>query len=177
MKISNQILYILGALLYFAAAALVVCLPEIGIFLAVILMVGSVFVTSIRYIGYYLTAACHMVGGVQMLFMGIFFFDLGLFFLFMESSINTICIIYIVVSYCLDGGIDVYNALETKSFGLGSWKRKCAWGAVKILYGVLCLLYMQYPYMLGLMVAVALVGQGVDKLIKAFRKPEVFSIQ
>ena len=93
MKISNQILYILGALLYFAAAALVVCLPEIGIFLAVILMVGSVFVTSIRSIGYYLTAACHMVGGVQMLFMGIFFFDLGLFFLFMESSINTICII------------------------------------------------------------------------------------
>lgn len=166
-------------ILQLLAAVLIFALPgtENGL-LVILLVLSFMFAASgVKDIVRYFTSARFMAGGRIILFRGVVMFDFGLFSLSLYDASSVIVSLYLIGVFMFAGVVDILMAREAKHLRSSRWKFRIIGGAVKILLGIACLVFIRNESMLEIFFGVSLVYSALMRIISAFRKTEAAYIQ
>ena len=170
---------ILLGLLMVAAAVLIFALPgtENGL-LIILLILGFMFAASgVKDIVRFFSTARFMVGGRLILFRGVIMLDFGLFSLSLYDASSLIVSLYLIGIFVFYGVVDILMAREAKRLSSSRWKLRMLSGAVKVLLGIACLVFIKNESILEIFFGVNLCYSGLDRIVYAFRKTEAAYIQ
>lgn len=154
--------------------------PEAGLKITIGIFCITLLAAGLRYIVYYVKMARYMVGGKQLLFLGIAIFDLGLFSLSLNNVPLAFVVLYLLVAYAFSGVIGIMRALESRSYGKGSkWKLRFTTGIINIIIAILAILcgvvFKSSEAVIGIYCA-GLFYSAVIRIITAFRRSAIVYI-
>lgn len=151
-------------------------LPQYGyLFVAAILSV-SLTIRGIRYLVYYFTMARYMVGGKMILYVGIFYLDLGMFTSTIVDEARGYIILYLLICHVGAGLIDVLRGLEARSGGDPHWSVKVYTGIGNVLIAVACLFFFRSNQILVCIYSAGLIYNACVRIFSAFRRTAIVYI-
>ena len=118
-----------------------------------------------------------MVGGRLILFRGVIMLDFGLFSLSLYDASSFIVSVYLIGVFAFSGVVDILMAREAKYLGSSRFILRIARGAVKILLGIACAVFIRNESALEILFGVSLVYSAVTRIASAFRKTEAAYIR
>ena len=154
--------------------------PEAGFKITIAIFCISLLAAGLRYIIYYVKMARYMVGGKQLLFLGIAILDLGLFSLSLNSVPLAFIVLYLLVAYAFSGVIGIMRALESRSYGKKSkWKLRFTTGIINIIAAILAIICGIIFNSSEAVIAIYCAGlfySAVVRIITAFRRSAIVYI-
>lgn len=167
---------ILAALFMIAGAFIMVNETESGFRFILTILGVSLQIAGIREIIYYFTMARYMVGGNLLLFKGVIFLDFGGLTLSLTDVPSGYVILYLLVIHVFSGIVEILRAMEAKRYG-GAWKLKFFHGLLNLAIVILCVTFFNRPETAVYVYASGLVYSAILRVITAFRRTAVVSIQ
>ena len=180
MNLFNRIKNILIALAMIAGAVAIIRFKEYGYVFVVLLLSLSLILYGLKNIFFYFTLAKHMVGGKNILYVGVIVLDFGIFTLTMTDNPTIYIILYLLVIHVFTGIVSIMNSLEAKSMSDSHWKLNFSYGVINVLVGIGALIFgailksdtaLIYIYCSGL------IYSAIIRIISAFRKTAIVYIQ
>ena len=177
MRRIERIHHLLVGLGMIVAAGIMLLFPENGY-----LIIGSILsliliATGIRNLNYYRTMARHMVGGRQVLYMGILLLDMGLF-LGGLASVNPIYVmLYLLGGYALSGLVHILRAFEAKEYSTLRWFSAFSLGIFDIAIAGLGLYFLHSTKIMVLIYSIGLIHSAAIRIRSAFRRNDIVYIQ
>lgn len=170
-KIKNVLLavsmIIIGvAMLFFGEKAY---MAIIGLFSLALEIMG------LRMLIFYFGMARYMVGGRNILFRGILFFDFGLFTGSLVWVPKGYILMYLAGTLAFSGIVNIIGASEAKRIE-SSWKFKTFQGIVKILFAISCLIFMRSEVRVVNICAIGFILSAVMSISNTFRRQQVVTI-
>lgn len=132
-------------------------------------------IMGIRMLWFYFRMARHMVGGQNILFRGILFFDFGVFTGSLVWVPRMYVLIYLAGTLAFSGAVNIIGANEARGIQ-SSWKLKAFEGTVKVLIAVCCLIFMRSGARVVDICAVGFIFSAVMNIANAFRRQQVITI-
>lgn len=154
------------ALIFFGEEAYMVI---IGIFSLTLEIMG------LRMLWFYFRMARHMVGGRNILFRGILFFDFGVFTGSLAWVPRMYILMYLAGMLIFSGVIDLLNAREAKAIE-SSWKLKTFQGGCKEVIAAGCLIFMRSGTRVVYICALGFIFSAIMNIINSFRRTKVITI-
>ena len=167
---------IIVALFMILGAGLMVYETDFG-YKFILLMIGlSLEIAGVRELIYYFFMARHMVGGNMMLIKGVIMLDFGALTISLTDVPSGYVILYLLGIHVFSGVVEVLRAFEAKRYG-GNWKLKFFHGMLNMAIVVLCVIFFNRPEIAVYVYASGLVYSAILRVISAFRRTAVVSIQ
>ncbi|MCR4611610.1 MAG: DUF308 domain-containing protein [Lachnospiraceae bacterium] len=164
------LLMILMAIIFFVS-------PTTG-YIAVIVVLSVIFIIiGLKKLWFFLTMASRMVGGRRVLYEGLLILDLGFF----TAGINFVPTVYVMIylgtAYVFAGAIDILNAIDAKKLESSRFKGKLIIGAINIIIGILCFVFLTKNDFLVFIICLGLIYNAIVRIANAFRKHAMVYIQ
>ncbi len=170
-KLRNVLLAV--SMIFIGAAMLVfgekAYMAIIGIFSLTLEIMG------LRMLWFYFRMARHMVGGRNILFRGLLFFDFGLFTGSLVWVPRLYVLMYFAGTMAFSGVVDLMWAKEARKIQ-SSWRFKTFQGVVKMLFAISCLLFMRSGTRVVDICAVGFIFSAVMSIVNTFRRQQVIMI-
>ena len=176
MNKAQRILKILAGLLQLIGAIIIVMMPENGLLLILLILSLTFAFYGIKDIIRYFAMTRFMVGGRQILISGVIVLNFGIFSASLASASGLYISLYLIGMYAFYGVVDILRAREAKALQSDHWKLRMIGGAVKILIGIGCAVYMRSETTLTVFYAVALVYSALYTIFSAFRRTSVIYV-
>ena len=167
---------IIAALFMISGAALMVYETEFGYPFILLILGVSLELAGIRELIYYFSMARHMVGGNMMLIKGVILLDFGALTVSLTDVPSGYVILYLLGIHVFSGIVEVLRAFEAKRYG-GSWKLKFFHGILNMAIVLICVVNFNRPEIAVYVYASGLVYSAILRVITAFRRTAVVSIQ
>lgn len=132
-------------------------------------------IMGLRMLWFYFRMARHMVGGRNILFRGILFFDFGIFTGSLVWVPRAYVLMYLAGTLAFSGVVDLLGANEARKIQ-SSWRFKTFQGVVKILFSFLCLIFMRSGARVVYICAVGFIFSAVMNIANTFRRQQVITI-
>ncbi len=171
---------IISGLLMIILGIVMAVIPEDGYVYVIIILSVSVVALGIKQLVYYFTMARFMVGGKEMLFIGIIALDFGMLTLSFSTVPKIFLVMYLIVVRAFSGVIDIMRGTEERSFDSPHWKITVSYGVVNLAVALLALisgLFIRSTRFLVYIYSVGLIYSGISRVVSAFRKTAVIYIQ
>lgn len=180
MTALQRIKNIITALCMIACSIILLCFPENGYYIVLLILSLSLTIYGLKTLFYYFTMARKMVGGQSILYRGVVILDLGIFSLTIADNPTVFAIVYLLLIHLFTGVVEILRALEAKSIAAPSWRFKFGSGVVNIVLALVAFIAgaimksmetLVYIYCLGLL------SSAGAKFISAFRRTAIVYIQ
>ena len=132
-------------------------------------------IMGLRMLWFYFRMARHMVGGRNILFRGILFFDFGIFTGSLVWVPKAYVLMYLAGTLAFSGVVDLLGANEARKIQ-SSWRFKTFQGVVKILFSIICLIFMRSGARVVYICAVGFIFSAVMNIANTFRRQQVITI-
>lgn len=132
-------------------------------------------IMGLRMLWFYFRMARHMVGGRNILFRGILFFDFGIFTGSLVWVPKVYVLMYLAGTLVFSGAVDLLRANEARGIQ-SSWKLKTFQGVVKILIAICCLVFIRSGTSVVYICAVGFIFSAVMNMVGSFRRRQVIMI-
>lgn len=132
-------------------------------------------IMGLRMLWFYFRMARHMVGGRNILFRGILFFDFGIFTGSLVWVPRAYVLMYLTGTLAFSGVVDLLGATESRRIQ-SSWRFKTFQGVVKILFSIICLIFMRSGARVVYICAVGFIFSAVMNIANTFRRQQVITI-
>lgn len=132
-------------------------------------------IMGLRMLWFYFRMARHMVGGRNILFRGILFFDFGIFTGSLVWVPRAYVLMYLAGTLAFSGVVDLLGATESRRIQ-SSWRFKTFQGVVKILFSIICLIFMRSGARVVYICAVGFIFSAVMNIANTFRRQQVITI-
>ncbi len=132
-------------------------------------------VYGIRLIWYYITMARHMTGGRGILYRGLLALDAGIFAASLAWVPQFYILVYLTGTQGFTGIVDLLRAKEAKGVE-GHWKLKAFQGVMEVVIALACLIFLRTPEYVVDIVAIGFVFSAIMRIIGAFRRAAVITI-
>ena len=140
------------------------------------LYIYALILYGLRMLFTYFTMARYMTGGILILYLGIFFIDLGIFAYSLTNVPRIYIMMYLAGNLALAGIIDILRGLDGKRIG-GGWKFKTLQGIVSVLSAMICLFFMNTPDTAVIVYSAGLFNNAVIRIIHCLVPSEIITIQ
>lgn len=157
-----------------------------GIFLAVYqensfwviasLLALAMLLSGIRYLIYYFTMARHMVGGISILFIGIFILDFGFFTMTLVDEPRVYIGVYLIGLHAVSAVLNLFKSLQERKLRAPAWRMDFLQGAGNLLILFLCLRHLEAKELLSWIFCAGLLYSALLRIIAAFRRTEMVYI-
>jgi uncharacterized membrane protein HdeD (DUF308 family) len=132
-------------------------------------------IMGLRMLWFYFRMARHMVGGRNILFRGILFFDFGIFTGSLVWVPKGYILVYLAGTLAFSGVVNIIGASEAKRIE-SAWKFKTFQGVVKILFAIICLIFMRSEVRVVDICAIGFILSAVMSIANTFRRQQVITI-
>ncbi len=132
-------------------------------------------IMGLRMLWFYFRMARHMVGGRNILFRGIFFFDFGVFTGSLMVVPKMYVLMYLAGTLIFSGVVDLLNARAAKAIE-SSWKLRTLQGGCKEVIAAGCLIFMRSGARVVYICAVGFIFSAIMTIINSFRRTQVITI-
>ena len=176
----GRILNAIGSLFMIAVAVIMFFMDaEHRLKLVLLIIQTGVTLRGLQAVIYYFSMARHMVGGMNVLFRGMIFLDLGVLAgtIFEHPAVYTL--IYISALHIFTGVVSSLRANESRRIGT-SWRLKMTYGITNILLAVVVLTCGIAFGRLGIAVwvySIGLIYSSVLNIASSFRQTKIVYIQ
>jgi uncharacterized membrane protein HdeD (DUF308 family) len=167
MIIASLVTILVGAtLLFFGEKAY---MAIIGVFSLTLELMG------IRMLWYYFRMARLMVGGRNILFRGILYFDFGVFTGALAWVPRVYVLMYLAGTLAFSGIVNVIGASEAREIQ-SNWKFKAFTGTGKLLIAISCLIFMRSGTQVVDICAIGFIFSALTGIAGACRRQHVITI-
>ncbi len=135
----------------------------------------SLEIRGIRKLWYYFSMARYMVGGRNILFLGILYFDFGVLTGSLVWVPKVYVLMYLAGTLAFSGIVNLIGANEARRIQ-SSWKIKTIQGLVKILVAASCLIFMRSGARVVNICAIGFILSAVISIANTFRRQQVITI-
>lgn len=135
----------------------------------------SMEIMGIRKLWYYFSMARYMVGGRNILFIGILFFDFGVLTGSLVWVPKIYVLMYLAGTLAFSGLVNLVGANESRRIQ-SSWKLKTFQGVVKLIFAVSCLIFMGSGARVVNICAIGFILSAVMSIANTFRRQQVITI-
>lgn len=132
-------------------------------------------IMGLHMLWFYFRMARHMVGGRNILFRGILFFDFGIFTGSLVWVPRAYVLMYLAGTLAFSGVVNLLGATESRRIQ-SSWRFKTFQGVVKILFSIICLIFMRSGARVVYICAVGFIFSAVMNIANTFRRQQVITI-
>ena len=140
-KISKIINFLKGFLMV-VIGLLIILVPNETSYYVVCSIIGVVVtVEGFKKLFFYISSACHMVGGQRILVNSIVYIDLGFLSFFVLLVNQSVAMLYLVAVFILLGVIDILRSVEIKRNQSKAWFVKLIKGILTIAVGIVCFVF------------------------------------
>ncbi len=135
----------------------------------------SLEIIGLRMLWFYFRMARHMVGGRTILFRGVLFFDFGIFTGSLAWVPRGYVLMYLAGTLAFSGIVDLVGANEARGIN-SSWKFKTFQGVVKVMFAIICLIFMRSGARVVNICAAGFIFSAVMSIVNALRRQQVITI-
>ena len=132
-------------------------------------------IMGLRMLWFYFRMARHMVGGRNILFRGILFFDFGVFTGSLAWVPRMYVLMYLAGTLIFSGVVDLLNARQARAIE-SSWKLKTFQGGCKEVIAAGCLVFMRSGARVVYIYAIGFIFSAIMNIINSFRRTQVITI-
>ncbi len=132
---------------------------------------------GVRLLSYYFSMARHMVGGKVILYEGLFFLDIGLFFVNIDDLPKMYVLLYLAIGLAISGVIDLLRANEIRLLEAGHWRYQAFTGIVKVTATAICCLSLGSAFTLVSVYSFGVIHSGVARIVSAVRPGAIVYIE
>ncbi len=132
-------------------------------------------IKGIRMLWFYFRMARHMVGGQNIFFRGILFFDFGIFTGSLVWVPRAYVLMYLAGTLAFSGVVDLLGANEARGIQ-SSWKLKTFEGVVKVLIAISSLILVRSGTRVVDVCAIGFIFSAVMRIASTFRRQQVITI-
>lgn len=177
MSKAKRVWNIIVAILMIQAALFLMFIPDVA-FLIIAVFVGMMLtIKGIRFLFYYATHACHMIGGKKILLVGLLMFDIGIFSTSLLDQAQMIMIFYVVAIHLVAAVLNLARAVSNKGDGNPGWKIDLAQGIGNIAQVVLCLIFAGFVAIPVFIYCAGVIYSAVLKIISSCKKTAIVYVQ
>lgn len=133
-------------------------------------------IMGISKIIFYFSMARYMVGGRNILFRGILFFDFGIFTGSLVWVPKGYVLVYLAGTLAFSGVVNIIGASEAKRIE-SSWRFKTFQGIVKILFAISCLIFLRSEVRVVDICAIGFILSALMSIASTFRRHQVITIE
>ena len=163
----------LAGIWFLLAAFILIVDPDDGFSILTTLLSLSLLASGIRYVAYYCTMARCMVGGRNVLFLGILLLDISFFTTTLADEPRMMIIIYLVICRITSGIVNILQVIQEKMYHAGSWRRNLVHAVISFVTAAACLVFMNNPVVPAWIYAAGLIYTAGTRIASAFRKTEI----
>ena len=150
---------------------------EFGYLTVTVLLSVMLIVYGLKCLAFYVTMARCMVGGQQMLYIGVIVLDLGLFTLTMLDVPKAYVMLYLLLGNAFTGLVSVLRGLEARRMSGTHWRVKLIQGIFFILVSVTCGIFVRSANILVYVFCAQLIYTSVMRIISASRQSAIVYVQ
>ena len=172
-----RITEIIGSILMIILAVIFIIDDTFGYAIIVAALSLYFLIQGIKSLWFYIRMGRYMVGGRRLLYEGLLILDLGLFTMGLDVIPTVYVMIYLGVIYVVNGGIQILNAVEAKKVDSPHYKSKLVNGAINILIGILCFVFIRSNEVLVLVISAGLIYNAITKIVTATRRQSLVYVQ
>ena len=175
MTIWQKVKNVLLAVSMIAIGVAMIFYGEKAYFVIIALFSIALEIMGLRKLMFSFSMARHMVGGRNILFRGILFFDFGIFTGSLVWVPKGYILVYLAGTLAFSGVVNIIGATEAKRIE-SSWKFKTFQGIVKILFAIICLIFMRSEVRVVDICAIGFILSAVMSIANTFRRQQVITI-
>ena len=132
-------------------------------------------IMGLRMLIFYFGMARYMVGGRNILFRGILFFDFGIFTGSLVWVPKAYVLMYLAGTLAFSGIVNLLGANEARRIQ-SSWRFKAFQGVVKMLVAIMCLILTRSGARFVYICAAGFIFSAVMNIVNTFRHQQVITI-
>ena len=177
MNKAKRVWNIVSAIIMIHAAVILMVIPNVAF--GLIAMFVGVMLTfyGLKYLLYYFTHACHMVGGKWLLLVGLILFDLGVFSSLLYDQAQAIMIIYVATGHVVAAILNMVRAVGNKKDGNPGWMIDFAQCIGNIIQVALCLIFIHLIVIPVFIYCSGVIYSAVLRIIQACKRTEIVYVQ
>lgn len=176
MSSVKRIYHVIHGILALIGAGLLLAYPKDGAIFVMVFIDIALLIYGIRMLVYYFTLARFMVGGIMTLYKSIIVIDFGLFVFWLYDFPYRFIMLYLVAIMAFNGAREILSAFETRRLDNPAWKRKLAYGIVKLVLALSALFVHDSLPMVTILYSIGLIHDGLYSIATAFRKSAIIYI-
>ncbi|MBQ8945233.1 MAG: hypothetical protein IJ058_00310 [Lachnospiraceae bacterium] len=173
----NKAVNIIFGIATIILAVVMVVDTEFGYLTATVILSATLMLYGIRHLSFYISMGRSMVGGQQMLYVGIVMLDLGLFTLSIVDVPKFYVMLYLLLGNAFTGLIGIMRGLEARKINAPSWKIKVAEGIFFMIVSIGCGVFVRSMSILVYVYCAQLVYSAIMRIVSALRRTEIVYIQ
>ena len=177
MSVGRRIGKILTGILLIAGAIFMLVFPEFGYLVLAVALAVTLLVSGISSLVYFFTMARHMVGGRSTLYSALIRIDFAVLTLTLTNIPKIFIMLYLVAVFGVTGLLHVLGGMEAKKKAASNWYWRFISGVINLLIALLCLIFIQNYFVLGIVYSVGLIFTGLGRIVSAFYRSKIVYIQ
>lgn len=159
-----------------ACAVLLFAFPKDGALYVVAIIDIVLLLYGLRMLVYYFTLARFMVGGIMTLYKSIIVIDFGLFVFYLDEIPYRIVMLYLIGLMAFNAIRSILSAFEMKRLGNVIWKRRFAYGVIKLAFAFGSFFVHDSMEVVTIMYSLGLIHAAVFNIESAFKKSAIIYI-
>ena len=177
MSKKKRVWNIIVAVFMIQSALFLMFIPDVA-FMIIAAFVGMMLTfRGVRFLIYYSTHACHMIGGKKILLVGLLMFDAGVFSVSLIDQAQMIMIFYVVAIHLVAAVLNMARAVSNKGDGNPGWKIDLAQGIGNMAQVVLCMIFAGYVEIPVFIYCAGVIYAAVIKIIRSCKKTAIVYVQ
>ena len=173
MSKKKRVWNIIVAIFMIQSALFLMIIPEIA-FMIIAMFVGMMLTfRGIKFLFYYSTHACHMIGGKKILLV----FDVGIFSISLIDQAQMIMIFYVVAIHLVAAVLNFARAVSNRGDGNPGWKIDLAQGIGNVAQVVLCLIFAGFVEIPVFIYCAGVIYSAILKIISSCKKTAIVYVQ
>ena len=177
MSKKKRVWNIIVAIFMIQSALFLMIIPEIA-FMIIAMFVGMMLTfRGIKFLFYYSTHACHMIGGKKILLVGLLMFDVGIFSISLIDQAQMIMIFYVVAIHLVAAVLNFARAVSNRCDGNPGWKIDLAQGIGNVAQVVLCLIFAGFVEIPVFIYCAGVIYSAILKIISSCKKTAIVYVQ
>ena len=168
---------IVSAIFMILCAVSLIFFPDQGFYIVVFILALSITIKGLRQLIYYFMMAKNMVGGQQILFTGIIYFDFGLFVLTLNDVPKQYVMLYLLGSLLVRGVIHGAGAFQSIKLKADAWKGQMLHAVVNIVVAIFGLFMLNNETLIIYVYCCGLGYSAISRIIQTFKTREIVYIQ
>lgn len=172
MSGAKRALHIFTGIMMAISSIIMALFPEWGYQVVALILAVSLIVKGIHELSYYFSMARHMVGGLYVLYKGIFMLDIGLFAFGLDSLPRIFTLAYLVFHFGFESVVSILRAIDAKRLR-APWQYLLFKGILLLWIVIMCITSIGSNDDLTIIFSFGMMYTAIDRIVTAFKKTAI----